>query len=158
MMYAVVSSGGKQYRIREGEIFKVEKIAGNPGTPVSFDNILMFSDGENVRIGQPSLDDVTVRGHIVEQGKAKKIIVFKYKRRKRYRRKQGHRQKYTAIMIDAIEAPGVKRTVEEPVVEAAPVKQEVEAAPVAAEETPQTEQGTAAEAKVEEKPDTDTES
>ena len=64
----------------------------------------LFSDGENVSIGQPDLDNVAVKGHIVEQGKSKKIIVFKYKRRKRYRRKQGHRQPFTAIQIDAIEA------------------------------------------------------
>lgn len=117
MMYAVVSSGGKQYKIREGEVLRTEKIVGNPGTEVSFDKVLMFSDGENVQIGRPVLGDITVRGHIVEQGKAKKIIVFKYKRRKRYRRKQGHRQMYTAIMIDAIEAPGVKKVAEEPVPE-----------------------------------------
>jgi large subunit ribosomal protein L21 len=64
----------------------------------------MFSDGENTSIGQPVLENVAVNGHIVEQGKGKKIIVFKYKRRKRYRRKQGHRQQFTAIKIDQIEA------------------------------------------------------
>ncbi len=103
-MYAVVSSGGKQYKVQEGETLRVEKISGEVGAPVSFDNVLMFSDGENVSIGRPVLDNVAVRGHIVEQGKAKKIIVFKYKRRKRYRRKQGHRQQYTSIKIDSIEA------------------------------------------------------
>jgi len=103
-MYAVVSSGGKQYKVHEGEILRVEKISGNIGDKVSFDKILMYSDGENVRIGRPVLDDVTVRGQIVEHGKNKKIIVFKYKRRKRYRRKQGHRQQYTAIKIENIEA------------------------------------------------------
>ncbi len=70
---------------------------------VSFDKILMFSDGENVKIGQPVLDDAAVNGRIVSQGKAKKIIVFKYKRRKRYRRKQGHRQQFTAVQIDNIQ-------------------------------------------------------
>jgi len=103
-MYAVVSSGGKQYKVHEGEILRVEKISGNIGDKVSFDKILMYSDGENVRIGRPVLDDVAVRGQIVEHGKNKKIIVFKYKRRKRYRRKQGHRQQYTAIKIENIEA------------------------------------------------------
>ncbi len=102
-MYAVVSSGGKQYKVQEGETLRVEKISGEVGAPVSFDNVLMFSDGENVSIGRPVLDNVAVRGHIVEQGKAKKIIVFKYKKRKRYRRKQGHRQQYTSIKIDSIE-------------------------------------------------------
>jgi len=102
-MYAIVSSGGKQYKVQKGEILRVEKISGDIGAPVSFDKILMFSDGENVNIGQPVLENVSVNGHIVEQDKAKKIIVFKYKRRKRYRRKQGHRQQYTAIKIDSIE-------------------------------------------------------
>ena len=101
-MYAIVDSGGKQYRVKEGDILKVEKLAGKVGDNVSFDKILMFSDDENVNIGTPLLEDVTVNGHIVEQGKAKKIIVFKYKRRKRYRRKQGHRQQFTAVKIDSI--------------------------------------------------------
>ncbi|MBW1893592.1 MAG: 50S ribosomal protein L21 [Deltaproteobacteria bacterium] len=101
-MYAVVATGGKQYKVREGEILRIEKISGEIGADVSFDKILMFSDGESVKIGRPVLDDVAVNGHIVSQGKAKKIIVFKYKRRKRYRRKQGHRQQFTAIQIDNI--------------------------------------------------------
>ena len=101
-MYAVVNSGGKQYKVQEGEILRVEKITGEIGSPVSFDRVLMFSDGETVSIGTPVLDDVKVSGHIIEQGKAKKIIVFKYKRRKRYRRKQGHRQQFTAVKIDSI--------------------------------------------------------
>lgn len=102
-MYAVVATGGKQYKVREGEILRIEKIPGEIGADVSFDKILMFSDGENVKIGQPVLDDVAVNGRIVSQGKAKKIIVFKYKRRKRYRRKQGHRQQFTAVQIDNIQ-------------------------------------------------------
>ena len=103
-MYAIVDSGGKQYKIHEGEILRVEKIPGEVGSPVSFDKVLMVSDGENVRIGKPVLENVAISGHIVEQGKAKKIIVFKYKRRKRYRRKQGHRQQYTSIKVDSIKA------------------------------------------------------
>lgn len=102
-MYAIIASGGKQYKIQEGEILRVEKISGELGASVSFDRILMFSDGENVSIGRPVLDNIVVRGHIVEQGKAKKIIVFKYKKRKGYRRKQGHRQQFTGIKIDSIE-------------------------------------------------------
>ena len=101
-MYAIVDSGGKQYKVQEGEILRVEKLAGEVGDDVSFDKILMFSDGENVNIGTPLLEDVAVSGHIVEQGKAKKIIVFKYKRRKRYRRKRGHRQQFTAVKVDSI--------------------------------------------------------
>jgi len=103
-MYAVVSTGGKQYKVQEGEVLRIEKIPGDVGDTASFDRVLMVSDGENVSIGQPVLDNVAVDGHIVEQGKAKKILVFKYKRRKRYRRKQGHRQQYTAVKIDRINA------------------------------------------------------
>jgi len=102
-MYAVISSGGKQYRVEKDAILRVEKINGEVGAPVTFDKVLMFSDGENIRVGTPVLDDVSIQGHIVEQGKAKKIIVFKYKKRKRYRRKQGHRQLYTAVRIDTLE-------------------------------------------------------
>lgn len=101
-MYAVFSSGGKQYKVKEGEILKLEKISGEVGAPVSFNKVLMFSDGEDVSIGKPILENVSIQGHIVEQGKAKKIIVFKYKRRKRYRRTQGHRQQFTAVKIDRI--------------------------------------------------------
>lgn len=101
-MYAVVATGGKQYKVREGEILRVEKIPGEIGTPVSFDKVLMTSDGTSVSIGQPFLENIAVSGHITEQAKAKKILVFKYKRRKRYRRKNGHRQPYTAVKIDSI--------------------------------------------------------
>jgi large subunit ribosomal protein L21 len=103
-MYAVVATGGKQYKVQQGDVLRVEKLAGDIGSEVAFEQVLLFSDGENVQIGQPVLDGVVVKGHIIEQGKSKKILVFKYKRRKRYRRKQGHRQPYTAVKIDAIEA------------------------------------------------------
>lgn len=103
-MYAVIATGGKQYKVMPGETLRVEKIKGTIGEEISFDQVLLFSDEEDdIRIGQPSLENVAVRGHIVEQNKEKKIIVFKYKRRKRYRRKQGHRQQFTAIQIDSIE-------------------------------------------------------
>ena len=101
-MYAIVNSGGKQYKVQEGQIVKVEKLAGNIGDAISFDKVLMFSDGDKVNVGAPVLEKAAVEGHIVEQGKNKKIIVFKYKRRKRYRRKQGHRQQFTAVQIDSI--------------------------------------------------------
>jgi len=103
-MYAVVATGGKQYKVQEGEILRIEKLTGEIGSQVAFDQVLMLSDGENVKVGQPVLEGVQVKGHIIEQGKHKKILVFKYKRRKRYRRKQGHRQPFTAVKIDAIEA------------------------------------------------------
>ena len=107
-MYAVVKSGGKQYKVEEGQLLRLEKVSGEVGSPVKFDQVLMFADGEDIKIGQPVLDNVSVDGHIVEQGKAKKIIVFKYKRRKRYRRKQGHRQQYTAVLIDSINSKATR--------------------------------------------------
>ena len=85
-MYAVVSTGGKQYRVKEGDVIRVEKISGEVGAPISFDEILLFSDGDNLSIGNPTIAKVSIQGHIVEQRKARKIIVFKYKRRKRFRR------------------------------------------------------------------------
>jgi len=103
-MYAVIATGGKQYKVETGETVTIEKLPGAIGDEVSFDNILMFSDGENVKIGQPAVENATVKGRIVEQKKAKKILVFKYKRRKRFRKTQGHRQQYTAVKIDTIEA------------------------------------------------------
>lgn len=103
-MYAVVATGGKQYKVEEGDVLRVEKLTGDVGAQVAFNNILIFSDGENVKIGQPEVEGVAVHGQIVAQGKSKKILVFKYKRRKRYRRKQGHRQPFTAVRIDRIEA------------------------------------------------------
>ena len=107
-MYAVVESGGKQYRVQEGEILRVEKIPGDIGSPVTFEKVLIFSDGENVSIGNPVLESVAVCGHIVEQRKTKKIIVFKYKAKTRYRRKNGHRQPFTTLSIDKIMPPGVE--------------------------------------------------
>lgn len=104
MSYAVVASGGKQYKVKEGDILKVEKLDGEVGQEISFDNVLMVSDGENVRIGQPLLEQVSVNGEIVEQGKHRKVLVFKYKKRKRYRKKQGHRQAFTAVKIQSINA------------------------------------------------------
>jgi large subunit ribosomal protein L21 len=103
-MYAIIGTGGKQYKVQTGDTLRIEKLTGEVGDSILFDKVLMVSDGENSTIGQPLVADAAVKGHIVEQGKAKKLIVFKYKRRKGYRRKQGHRQNYTAVKIDAIES------------------------------------------------------
>ncbi len=103
-MYAVVNTGGKQYKVQAGDILRVEKIPGDIGSPVTFDKVLMVADGDKIDVGQPLLENTSVKGTIVEQGRAKKIIVFKYKRRKRFRRKQGHRQAFTAVKIDSIDA------------------------------------------------------
>ncbi len=105
-MYAVLKSGGKQYKVEEGQVLRLEKLPGDVGSAIKFDQILMIGDGENIQIGQPLVDGASVEGHIVDQGRGKKIIVFKYKRRKRYRRKLGHRQQFTAIQIDSILTKG----------------------------------------------------
>ncbi len=101
-MYAVIATGGKQYKVSEGDTIRVEKISGDPGQQVLLDQVLLYSDGEEVKVGQPTLSGAAVKARILEQGKARKILVFKYKRRKRYRRKQGHRQAFTALQIDSI--------------------------------------------------------
>ena len=103
-MYAVVSTGGKQYKVQKGETLRIEKIPGDVGGKVTLDKVLLVADGENIRVGQPMIEKAAVQASIVEQDRAKKVLVFKYKRRKRYRRKAGHRQPYTAIRIDGIEA------------------------------------------------------
>lgn len=103
-MYAVVNTGGKQYKVKAGDVLRVEKLSGEVGSPVTFDRVMMVADGAEISVGQPLLEKTSVKGTIVEQGKAKKVIVFKYKRRKRFRRKQGHRQAFTAVKIDSIEA------------------------------------------------------
>jgi len=134
-MYAVVNSGGKQYKVQQGQVLRIEKIPGDVGNPVTFEQVLMFSDGENVSIGQPALKDIAVEGHIVEQGKAKKIIVFKYKRRKRYRRKKGHRQDFTAVRIDGIKAKAQKKPETEAEPEVKVKKPETETAAPEKEQT-----------------------
>ena len=101
-MYAVIESGGKQYRVSEGETVRVEKLAGPAGTKISFGPLLFADDGGNVSVGKPTVAGMTVEAEIVEQGLSKKIVLFKYKRRKSYRRKGGHRQPFTALKITSI--------------------------------------------------------
>ncbi len=101
-MYAVIKAGGKQYRVDPGKEIKVEKLPGEVGASISFDQVIMTSDDGNVKVGKPFLDDTRVTGRITRQGKNKKILVFKYKRRKGYRKKIGHRQQFTQVVIDEI--------------------------------------------------------
>ncbi len=103
-MYAVIKTGGKQYRVTPGDLVKVEKVDGNIGDEVSFDKVLMFSDGDNVNLGKPYLEDIKVNGRIASHGKNRKVVVFKYKRRKGYRRRKGHRQDFTLVKIEDIGA------------------------------------------------------
>ncbi len=103
-MYAVIETGGKQYRVAEGETVRVEKLDGAAGTKLAFDPLLFADDGGNVSIGRPRVTGVKVEAEILAQGRDKKIVIFKYKRRKSYRRKAGHRQPFTALKITAIRA------------------------------------------------------
>ena len=102
-MYAVVKTGGKQYRVSAGDRLRIEKIPGNVGDDVSFEEILMIGGTDDVKIGTPDVKGAKVTGKIMEQGRAKKIIVFKFKRRKGYKKKQGHRQSFTNVEITGIE-------------------------------------------------------
>ena len=103
-MYAVIKTGGKQYRVAEGETVRVEKLPGEPGTAVTFGEVLMVAGGAEVKVGRPLVTGAKVVAEIVEQDRARKIIVFKYKRRKNYRKRNGHRQPYTALKITQITA------------------------------------------------------
>jgi len=101
-MYAVIETGGKQYRVNQGDVIKVEKLSADVGEKVDFDRVLLVGEGTDVKVGSPTVDGATVSGTVVEQDRHRKIIVFKMKRRKNYRRKQGHRQDYTGVLIDRI--------------------------------------------------------
>ena len=103
-MYAVIKTGGKQYRVAPGQTIRVEKLDGNIGDEVALKDVLLVSDGDQIKVGQPMLSEAEVKATIVEQHRARKIIVFKKKRRKGYRRTKGHRQYYTAIRVQEIKA------------------------------------------------------
>ncbi len=102
-MYAVIKTGGKQYRVSEGQLLRVEKLSGDAGAKVTFNEVL-FVGGDTPKIGQPLVQGATVSAEITGQGRGKKIVVFKFRRRKNYRRKAGHRQPYTELKITGISA------------------------------------------------------
>lgn len=101
-MYAVFRTGGKQFRAEPGERIKVPTLDAEEGSSITFDDILLASDGDEISVGAPVLDGVQVKAEVLRHGKAKKVIVFKRKRRKGYRKKQGHRQKFTEIQVSDI--------------------------------------------------------
>ena len=101
-MYAVIKTGGKQYRVAPGDVIEVELLDAKEGDEVALDDVLMFADGDQIKTGTPTIKKASVSGEIVKHGRDKKIIVFKQKRRKNYARKQGHRQKFTEIRIKSI--------------------------------------------------------
>ncbi len=104
IMYAIVRTGGKQYQVTSGDQLRVEKLSGNVGDTIELNEVLMLVDNADVTIGQPLVENAKVTATIAEQGRGKKVIVFKKKRRKGYRLKQGHRQSYTALKIQEISA------------------------------------------------------
>ena len=104
-MYAIIESCGKQYKVAEGDVVFFEKLDAEEGKKVSFDKVVLVSDGKKVEVGAPYVKDVKVEGKVIANGKAKKIIVYKYKAKKNYRKTQGHRQPYTKIEITSIKTP-----------------------------------------------------
>ena len=102
-MYAIIKTGGKQYCVEEGKVISIEKLDVEEGAEVTFDEVLLVS-GDDVKIGQPNVAGAKVTGKVLEQGKERKIRIFKYKAKSNYRRRQGHRQPFTKVKIEKIEA------------------------------------------------------
>lgn len=102
-MYAVIETGGKQYRVSTGDVIKVERLPAEAGSNVTFDRVLMVG-GETPKVGNPLVEGSSVVGQVEEHGKADKVLIIKFKRRQKYRRKQGHRQQYTQVRITDITA------------------------------------------------------
>ena len=102
MTYAIIRTGGKQFRAESGKTIRIPTLAGDAGTKVTFDDVILGSDGDKRHVGSPSLKGAHVTGEIVKQGKGDKIVVFKMKRRKNYAKKQGHRQGFTEVKINDI--------------------------------------------------------
>ena len=108
-MYAIIESCGRQYKVSEGDVVFFEKLDAEEGKKVTFDNVVMVSEEGKVQVGNPYVKGVKVEGKVVAHGKGKKIIVFKYKAKKNYRRKQGHRQPYTKVEIKSIKLAAEKK-------------------------------------------------
>jgi len=103
-MYAVIQTGGKQYRVAEGDTLRVEKLAADEGTSVELDKVLMVADGENVTVGKPYVDGSKVTATVKAHGRGKKVKIIKFKRRKHHLKRQGHRQWYTELQVTGISA------------------------------------------------------
>ena len=142
-MYAVIETGGKQYRVQNGDQIVVEKLNVENGAPVVFDKVMVCGEGADIKVGTPYLEGVTVEGEAVESGKGKKVVIFKYKAKKDYRKKQGHRQPYTMVEITAID--GVKAPVKEEAPEEAEDAKAEQAPEEAVEETAKAEEAPAEE-------------
>ncbi len=103
-MHAVVETGGKQYRVAEGDVIRVESLGVEPGDKINLDKVLMVSDGETIKIGQPVIEGGKVEAEVVSNGRGKKIRIIKFRRRKHHRKQMGHRQNYTELKITKISA------------------------------------------------------
>lgn len=103
-MYAIIQTGGKQYRVNEGQVVRFEKLTAEPGSKVNFDQVLMIADGDRLQVGAPLLKGASVSAEVIEQGRGRKIRILKFKRRKNYIRRMGHRQDFTAVKITKIAA------------------------------------------------------
>jgi large subunit ribosomal protein L21 len=103
-MYAVIATGGKQYRVSEGAILRVEKLEAEEGASIEFDRVLLVGDGDTVSVGKPFLEGGKVQATVMSQGKGRKVEIVKFHRRKNYRRTKGHRQQFTQVKITGIEA------------------------------------------------------
>lgn len=125
-MYAIIETGGKQYRVQNGDQIRVEKLSVEDGGEVVFDKVLVAGEGADIKVGTPYLDGVTVEGKAVESGKGKKVVIFKYKAKKDYRKKQGHRQPYTLVEITAVAGEKAATKAEEVKEEAAAPAKPVE--------------------------------
>ena len=102
-MYAIIATGGKQYKVSEGDVIFVEKLDSETGSKVTFDQVLAVG-GDKLVVGNPTVDSATVAGTVLDQARAKKVLVYKYKRKTGYHKKNGHRQAYTKVQIDKINA------------------------------------------------------
>ena len=111
-MFAIVNISGKQYRVTKGEQVKVPSLNTEAGKKVSFDQVLLTDDGKKVKVGTPTIKGVSVSGTVINHGRDRKVVIFKKKRRKGYRRKNGHRQSYSLVQIDAISASAPKKKIE----------------------------------------------
>ena len=122
-MYAIIETGGKQYRVQQGDVICVEKVGAAVGETVCFDHVLVLGEGEGIQVGTPYVG-TAVEGKVVEEGKGKKVIIFKYKAKKDYRKKQGHRQPYTMVEITGLgaDAPKAEAKAEAPAAEAKEIK------------------------------------
>lgn len=121
-MYAIIETGGKQYRVTEGDVITVEKLCKEAGEQVEFDKVLVVGEGSELQVGTPHVSGVKVFGEVVENGKGDKVIIFKYKAKKDYRKKQGHRQPYTMVKILSIGSASTAKKAEAPKAEAAEEK------------------------------------